>query len=125
MRGAAVAALAAALLVAACGQKNRPTAPELVRPETPEELTATATAAGVKLGWLRPLHYSGGQRMNDLDRFLIERAGGDGRFGKAGTFQLEDQNRFRKERHLEWVDHDVRPGETYLYRITAVTLDGY
>ena len=66
--------LAAGLVLFACGHKNRPVAPELVRPEAPEQLTAIATPDGVRLGWLRPLRYSGGQRMNDLRGFVIERA---------------------------------------------------
>ena len=66
--------------------------------------------------------------MNDLGSFEIERApGGDAApfFAKIGTVTLEDQQRFRKERRLEWVDKDVRPGERYRYRVTAVTLDRY
>jgi hypothetical protein len=125
MRRVAGIILATALACGACGQKNRPVAPELVRPEAPGELAATAVADGVKVSWLRPLRYSGGQRMNDLGGFTIERASGDANFVKAGTLQLEDQTRFRKERRLEWVDHEVQPGTRYLYRVIAVTLDGY
>ena len=118
--------LAAGLVLFACGHKNRPVAPELVRPEAPEQLTAIATPDGVRLGWLRPLRYSGGQRMNDLRGFVIERAmDAAASFVKVGRLELEDQTRFRKERHLEWTDKDVHPGERYLYRVTAETLDGY
>ena len=117
--------LAAGFAVFACGHKSRPVAPELVRPEAAEELTAIATPDGVRLGWLRPLRYSGGQRMNDLRGFVIERAMAAGSFVKIGRLELEDQTRFRKERRLEWTDKDVHPGERYLYRVTAETLDGY
>ena len=117
--------LAAAVAVLACGHKNRPVAPELVRPEAPENLTAIATPDGVRLGWLRPLRYSGGARMNDLRGFVIERATTAGTFARVGRLELEDQTRFRKERHLEWTDKDVTAGERYLYRVTAETLDGY
>ena len=125
MRGVAAAIVALVFVCGACGHKNRPVAPELVRPEAPEQLAATATPEGVRLSWLRPLKYSGGQRMNDLGGFVIERASGDARFAKVGTVELEDQTRFRKERRIEWLDHDVRPGERYLYRVIAVTLDRY
>jgi hypothetical protein len=128
MRRAALV-LAALVVLPACGRKGRPIAPELVRPETPEALTAIGTSDGVRLTWLRPLRYSGGQRMNDLGGFVIERAapgeGGAAAFAKVGTLELEDQTRFRKERRLEWVDKSVQPGQRYLYRVTAVTLDGY
>jgi hypothetical protein len=120
-----VPAVVLAVGVLACGHKGPPIAPELVRPEAPEQFTAMATPDGVKLGWLRPLRYSGGQRMDDLRGFVIERATGTAGFVKIGRLELEDQNRFRKERHLEWTDPDVKAGERYLYRVTAETLDGY
>ena len=120
-----VVLLAAGVAVCACGHKSRPIAPELVRPDAPDQLTAIATPDGVLLGWLRPLRYSGGQRMDDLRGFVIERSTGTGGFARVGRLDLEDQTRFRKERHLEWTDADVRPGERYLYRVTAETLDGY
>ena len=117
-----------ALAVGACGRKSAPLAPELVRPEPPADLAAVVTPDGVRLSWLRPLHYSGGKQMNDLDGFDIERTPGDGPpadFSKIGTVQLEDQTRFRKERRLEWTDKSAEPGRRYLYRVTAFTLDGY
>ena len=116
------------LVLAACGQKAAPVAPELVRPDSPGNLTAVATADGVRLSWLRPTRYSGGRRMNDLRGFDIERAPGEGtpgRFVTVDTFVLDDQTRFRKERHIEWTDKDVKPGERYVYRVIAETLDGY
>jgi len=119
--------LALACALPACGRKSLPVAPELVEPETVENLAAIATPDGVRLSWLRPTRYTGGGRMNDLGSFEIERAPGDAApaFAKIGTVTLEDQQRFRKERRLEWVDKDVRPGERYRYRVTAVTLDHY
>ena len=119
---------AAVLLLGACGRKAPPVAPELVRPEPPENLAAISSPEGVKLSWLRPMRYSGGKRMNDLARFEIERAPGDGSpptFTRVATVEVTDQTRFRKERHIEWIDHDVTPGSRHLYRVHAVTLDGY
>ena len=128
MRRAAAVLLVLACALPACGRKGLPVAPQLVEPEAVENLAAIVTPEGVRLSWLRPTHYTGGGRMNDLGGFEIERAAGEGAppgFAKIGTVMLEDQQRFRKERHLEWVDKDVRPGERYRYRVTAVTLDGY
>jgi hypothetical protein len=128
MRGVAVVLVAAALVSPACGRKNRPVPPETVRPEPPEGLTAVATPDGVRLGWLRPLRYSGGGKMNDLGGFEVERAPGEGAppgFRKVGTVTVGDQERFRKERRMQWIDKEVQPGARYLYRVTAVTLDGY
>jgi len=115
------------LLAPACGHKNRLIAPELVRPESPEELSAVATPEGVRLTWNRPTRYSGGGRMDDLDGFVIQRATGTGAvsaaYAQVGKVTLTDQNRFRKERRIEWVDTTATPGERYFYRVIAVTLD--
>ena len=123
-------AIAALVWLAACGHKSPPTAPELVRPEAPENVAAIVTPDGIRVSWLRPQRYTGGGRMNDLGSFTIERAtaAGEGQtpvFRKVGTLTLEDQNRFQKERRLEWVDKDVTQGTRYVYRVIAVTLDGY
>jgi len=118
----------AVLALLGCGRKALPVAPERVRPQPPDQLAASATREGVRLTWLRPLRYSGGQRMNDLGGFMIERAPGEGgpaQFAQVGTLTLEDRTRFRKERHLEWTDRDAAAGARYLYRVIAVTLDGY
>jgi predicted small lipoprotein YifL len=123
-----VLGLALGLALAACGQKGPPLAPELVRPDPPTNLAAVATPEGVRLTWTRPTRYSGGARMHDLEGFLIERAPAEGApavFATAGRLELNDQERFRKDRRLEWTDRDVRAGERYLYRVTALTLDGY
>jgi hypothetical protein len=120
--------VALALVLVACGRKALPVAPELVRPDPVEDLAAISTPEGVRLTWLRPLRYSGGQRMNDLGSFLIERAAGEGaapEFAPIGRLELEDQARFRKERHLDWTDRSAEPGRRYLYRVTAITLDRY
>lgn len=128
MRQAAALLVAVALVVSGCGRKAPPLAPELVQPEPPETLAATATPEGVRLTWLRPRRYSGGQRMNDLGGFVIERASGEDeplRFVEIGRLELDDQTRFRQERRLEWVDRQVTPDTRYRYRLTAYTLDGY
>jgi hypothetical protein len=64
--------------------------------------------------------------MNDLDKFLIERATAEDKntFERVATVQLEDRFRFKRERRLDWLDNNVQPGKCYVYRMTAVTLDG-
>jgi hypothetical protein len=118
----------AGALLAACGMKGDPIAPELVQPRPVERLSATAAPEGVALRWRRPTHYSGGGRMRDLVRFEIERArAGDPHqpFTLAGVLTLTDQQRYRQVRTLEWTDTMTTPGVEYLYRIVAVTSDGY
>lgn len=115
------------LLAAACGVRSRPLPPELVQPEPPTSLIAKSLAEGVRLSWHRPMKYSGGKNMRDLQGFDIERAtGADGvDFAKVGTFELTDQTRFRKERTIDWTDTSAVAGTAYRYRIVAFTLDRY
>lgn len=122
------APLVLALGLAACGLKSAPLPPELVRPEPAAGLAAIAAPDGVRLTWLRPTRTTGGRRMVDLGGFRIERASGEGAppaFAVVGTLELDDQMRFRKTRRLEWTDHAAERGASYLYRVTAFTLDGY
>jgi hypothetical protein len=66
--------------------------------------------------------------MRDLVRFEIERArAGDAHqpFIVAGMLSLTDQQRYQQVRTLEWTDTMTTPGAEYLYRVVAVTSDGY
>ena len=120
-RRAAVLAIA----LGACGLKNDPVAPQLVRPTPPAKLAAGAATDGVRLTWRRPVAYTGGGRMRDLGRFEVERAPAPtGPFVLVGTLTLADQQRFRQQRDLEWTDHDVERGGDYAYRVIAFTVDG-
>jgi hypothetical protein len=120
--------LVALIAVGACGHKTRPLAPEQVLPEAPSEIVAASMDDGVRLTWKRPDRYTGGKQMNDLGGFVIERAAGEGTppaFARVGDVQLDDRGRFRKERRISWTDTSAVPGETYVYRVTAVTTDDY
>ncbi len=120
--------LLAVVIAGACGHKTMPLAPELVQPEAPSQVVAASAPEGIRLTWQRPDRYTGGKQMNDLGGFVIERATGGGApytFTRVGDVQLDDRGRFRKERRLSWTDTSAVPGETYVYRVTAVTTDDY
>lgn len=118
-------ALAGVLAGGGCGLKNDPVPPEMVRPTPPAKVAATATADGVELRWRRPTAYTGGGRMRDLRGFDVERAAtADGPFATVGTTTLEDQQRFRQERAMSWIDRGAERGRTYAYRVIAFTVDG-
>jgi hypothetical protein len=120
--------VAGVVLAAACGHKGGVMPPELVRPEPPTDLAASSTQDGVRVSWTRPTKYTGGQRMRDLGSFIIERTDAEEsppKFVRVGTIELQDRTRFRQERRFQWVDQNVTPGQEYVYRVRARTLDGY
>src|SRR5262249_46735572 len=94
----------------------------------PAALVARSTKAGVQLTWRRPVTYTGGQRMNDLGGFDIERSPADGgteEFGRIGRMELNDQQRFRQERTREWTETTAGAGARSRYGVIAFTLDDY
>jgi len=125
MRDRARCAALGLVLVAACGLKSSPVAPELVQPSPPATVRAASVHAGIRLSWRRPVRYTGGGRMRDLGGFEIERAATPtGPFARVERIDLTDQQRFRQQRELEWTDPNVTPGEQYVYRVISVTVDG-
>jgi hypothetical protein len=125
MRTRAVAAALGLGLVAACGLKSSPVAPQLVQPTPPASVHAASVRAGVRLSWRRPVRYTGGGRMRDLEGFEIDRAPTpSGPFARVERIDLTDQQRFRPQRDLEWTDPNVIVGEQYVYRVISVTVDG-
>lgn len=120
-----MAALAVAVVGLTCGRKTLIRAPELAAPQRIENLSATNTATGIQLSWARPKTYADGTRMTDLGSFQIERISGDGGFVPVATVEVTDRDRLRQERRYRWLDTDTAVGETYGYRITSSTTDGY
>ena len=119
---------AVVVLALACGHRSSPVAPELIHPKPPADVVATAMPGGVQLRWARPTQYTSGKRMRDLDGFVVERAPDEGRapvFAEVGTIHLDDRYRFQQTRRVEWLDADATDGQRYLYRVSALTLDGY
>ena len=128
MRLAALVVVAVALAAPGCGHKGSVMAPELVRPEPPTDLAASSTTDGVRVTWTRPTKYTGGQRMRDLGSFVVERtdaATSPPKFERIATIELQDRTRLRQERRFQWVDQAATPGQEYVYRVRARTLDGY
>jgi len=115
-------------VLAGCGNKTPIQPPGLVQPRPPTSLEARSTPSGVALTWGRPVTYSGGGRMNDLAGFEIWRSpagGGPEESLRVGTLTLNDQERFRQERKLEWTDTAAVPDTDYSYSVIAFTFDGY
>ena len=111
-----------------CGNKTPIQPPGRIQPRPPTSLAARSAPSGVALTWGRPTTYTGGSRMNDLAGFEIWRApvgGGPEDTLRVGTLTINDQERFRQERNLEWIDTAAVPDTDYSYSVIAFTFDGY
>ncbi len=126
--------LAVFLLVvmgSACGRKGDPHAPELVVPETITNLTARQERAGISLTWSRPAQYVGGGAVTDLVSFVIFRKEISQScrdcpvpYRPLTTVNVEDRERFVKQRQYRYIDEQVQPNTIYRYRVSSQLIDG-
>ena len=126
--------LAVFLLVitgSACGKKGDPHAPELVTPETIKNLTAQQERAGVSLTWSRPARYVGGGDVNDLVSFVIFRKEISQScrdcpvpYRPLTTVNVEDRERFVKQKQYRFIDEQVQANAIYRYRVSSQLIDG-
>jgi len=128
-----VMALAAACSLTACGKRDFPRPPQLVRPKAIQDLRAHPAADGIRLTWTRPTTTVEGRAMPDLDGVMISRAlqaptitsPDELIFEHIATIHLDDRARFDKVRKMTFDDRTVVAGHVYVYRVTAFTLDRY
>ncbi|MDX2167624.1 MAG: hypothetical protein SF182_11195 [Deltaproteobacteria bacterium] len=127
MRGrlAAAAALLAVAALFACGRKTPVRPPEAVAPVTIADLSAHNATAGITLAWRRPTESADGAALWDLDRFVVERAAGDGPFEFLVLVPVLDRNKLRQQKRFRYVDGAVEVGSTYQYRVRSVTIDDF
>jgi len=117
---------AAFLIQPACGRKGAPRPAEEVLPETITDLAATATDKGIKLSWDRPRKYTGGDRMQDLGGFWVQRSDSPGAsFETINTIDVTDLQRFQQTKHFDYVDSAAAADRTYEYRVVSFTVDRY
>jgi len=109
----------------ACGRKTDVRPPELVAPSVIRDLAAENVARGVALGWRRPSTSADGKALLDLDAFVIERALPGEPFTFVSRVAVGDRDRLRQQKRFTYVDEGLRLGESYRYRVLAVTVDGY
>ncbi len=131
MKGVTILALGLALLLAACGAKGAPRAPELVPPRPIENLSARAEPRGIVLTWRRPTESLDGRTLRDLTSFVIFRkelppACPDCPvpYRQLTTVFVEDREKFVQERRYRFVDTAVKPQSVYRYRVSSQLIDG-
>jgi hypothetical protein len=131
MRAVLAFALVLAFLPLACGKKADPRAPELATPRVIENLTARAVANGVALTWRRPTEHVDGSELKDLAGFLIYRKDISptcpdcpAPYRPLTTLDVEDHEKFVKQKQYRYVDEEVQDKMTYRYRVSSQLKDG-
>jgi hypothetical protein len=131
MRLVLIFALVLAFLPLGCGKKADPRAPELATPQVIDNLTARSVANGVALSWRRPTEYVDGSELKDLAAFVIFRKEISPTcpdcpvpYRPLTTLDVEDQERFVKQKQYRYVDEEVQDKMTYRYRVSSQLRDG-
>src|SRR5262245_42611402 len=124
-------ALISLVLAPACGKKGDPRAPELVIPKTITNLSARSGATGIALTWSRPTEYVDGKQLTDLASFVIFRKEVSQScpdcpvpYRELTTVNVEDRDKFIKQKQYRYEDTEVRPKAIYRYRISSQLFDG-
>jgi hypothetical protein len=118
-------------LAFACGKKGDPRAPELAIPQTITNLSARSGPTGIALTWNRPTEYVDGSELKDLASFVIFRKEVSQScpdcpvpYRQLTTVNVEDQQKFVKQKQYRFDDREVRPKAIYRYRISSQLFDG-
>jgi len=131
MRALVTLALITSLFLLGCGKKGDPRAPELVTPRVIEDLRATSVPNGVALAWRRPTEYVDGRELKDLMGFVIFRKDISPTcvdcpvpYRPLTTVDLEDREKFIKQKQYRYVDEEVQQKMIYRYRVSSQLKDG-
>jgi hypothetical protein len=131
MKHFAVAAILLSVLASSCGKKGEPRAPELVAPKTITNLTARSGPNSVVLSWSRPAEYVDGKELKDLASFVIFRKEVSQScpecpvpYRQLTTVNVEDRDKFSRQKQYRFDDQEVRPKTIYRYRVSSQLLDG-
>lgn len=126
----AVAVILAALGTA-CGKKGDPRAPELALPKTITNLSARSIPGGIALTWNRPTEYVDGKQLTDLASFVIFRKEISQScpdcpvpYRQLTTVNVEDREKFAKQKQYRFDDAEVSPKAIYRYRVSSQLFDG-
>jgi hypothetical protein len=131
MKRSFLVALTLLTLAFACGKKGDPRAPELAIPSTITNLSARSGPTGIALTWRRPTEYVDGSELKDLASFVIFRKEVSQScpdcpvpYRQLTTVNVEDQEKFVKQKQYRFDDREVRPKAIYRYRISSQLFDG-
>ncbi len=115
----------------ACGKKADPRAPELAAPLPINNLSARPLADGIALTWNRPTEYIDGKEIKDLASFVIFRKELSPGcldcpvpYRQLTIVNVEDRERFVKQKQYRYDDQDVHGNMVYRYRVSSQLFDG-
>ena len=124
-------ALLIAVIIPACGKKGDPRALEFVAPKPITNLSARPAPNGVTLTWNRPTEYMDGKEIKDLASFVIFRKEVSPScldctvsYRQLTTVNVEDREKFVKQKQYRFDDEAVRTKAIYRYRVSAQLIDG-
>jgi hypothetical protein len=119
------------LFFSGCGKKGDPRAPELAMPRVIENLRAASDPNGVALTWSRPTQYVDGSELKDLVGFAIFRKDISptcidcpAPYRPLTTVDIEDREKFVKQKQYRYVDEETQQKMTYRYRVSSQLKDG-
>lgn len=124
--------LGAFIILTACGKKAPPIPPERLAPREVRGLAALNTADGIRVSWYAPRRKVNNEPVETLTHFAVLRAQGRSRetcllpgnpFVNFATVQVADFAA-EKDTVFSYVDHDVKPGRWYAYRVVAYDGNG-
>jgi hypothetical protein len=113
-----------------CGKKGDLRAPELATPKVITNLAARSGPSGITLTWSRPTEYVDGTALKDLASFVIFRKEVSQScpdcpvpYRQLTTVNVEDREKFVRQKQYRYDDQEVRPNTIYRYRIASQLLD--
>jgi hypothetical protein len=126
LRLALALGLAALALAPACGRRDTLRPPQFVSPRPVSDLEVHNLASGLEIRFRRPDRTVDGQDMSDLGFLELWRScePRPGMF-QVANYPILDRGSFRKNTRITILDDAPTIGESCIYRVIAVTTDGY
>ena len=116
----------AVVVLAGCGRRGAPRPPQWVVPRPPTDLAVKNVEGGLEVSFRRPDRTIDGADMSDLGTLELWRSC-EPRPGMflAAEIPILDRGTFRKRTRYTLMDDTPGIGATCVYRVIAVTDDGY
>jgi len=119
------------VMTTGCGKKGDLRAPELAAPKPITNLTARMQGSAIALTWSRPTEYIDGKEMKDLASFVVFRKEISQScldcpvpYRQLTTLNVEDRERFVKQKQYRYDDEEVQAKSIYRYRVVSQLFDG-